>query len=206
MSRGSYFELLKESRDQKRGVEICRACKPKAQDEANGADPFILKRLEDGRFFPSDSSWDLVLDEKDGTCYDSVLHLEFNSIFSSLREHYEEFENLNSYGNDRHVISRDEAVEMVRAIDYILLGKYDKGFEDVLGNEYVEIFGDLDREYSLWKYRQTFPEDTEYRGTDIDDLRSSLREIRTILDAYLIATRDPDENAGRYLLTYVVWG
>ena len=203
MSRGSYFELLKESKDQKRGAEICRACKAKAVEDET--EPTFWKKREKRRFFPN-GDWDFVLDEKDGTCYDSILHLEFNSIFSDLREHYDNTENLDSYGNDRHVISRDEAVEMVRAIDYILLGKYDKGFEEVMGNEFVDIFGNLDREYSLWKYRQMFPEDTEYRGADLDDLRSSLREIRTILDSYLIATNDPDENLGKYLLTYVVWG
>ena len=140
--------------------------------------------------------------KKDGS---SILRLEFNSMFSSLREHYEDVESLNTYlDNCTHVISAQEAEDMLRAIDYILLGKYDKEVSDIIGKTFIEIFGELDREYSLWSYRQTFPNDVEYTGSDIDDCRDSLRHIRTMLDAYMIALED--DSGSKYELSYTMWG
>ena len=201
MSRGSYFELLKETRHKDaipvhaegNGIEKPDEFgpKPKSRFSRKGEDP-----------------WGDLLDTKTGTLFSSVLHLEFNSTFSSLREHYEEIECLTPYnGENVHIISRKEAKEMIRAIDYILLGKYDMVFERILGKTYVEIFGDYDKDYSLWKYRRMFPEDKEYAGNDLEDTKNSMMDIRTILNAYLIATSDPfGENKSEYLLTYTIWG
>ena len=204
MSRGSYFELLKKNRVA--SVEDLTKMRDKLivmskDDETRRSDSVWMVSLED-------RSWSQLADKYTETVYDSILHLEFNSMFSSLREHCEEHLGLDAYGNDRWKIDRNTATEMIKAIDYILHGKFDPEIERIVGKTYVEIFGDLDRKYSLWKYRQDFPEDSDYTGSDIEDMRESLFDIRTILNAYLIATDDTweEKNSEEYVLTYVIWG
>lgn len=204
MSRGSYLELLKMNRTA--SVEDLtkmrdRLISMSKDDEIKRSDSVWMVPLED-------RSWGQLADKYTGTVYDSILHLEFNSMFSSLREHCEESLGMSAYGNDRWKIDRNTAIEMIKAIDYILYGKFDPEIERIVGKTYVEIFGDLDRKYSLWKYRQDFPNDQEYTGSDIEDRKDSLIDIRTILNAYLIATDDTweEKNSGEYVLTYVIWG
>lgn len=200
MSRGSYFELLKKNRtanlDDLRKMEAS------------------LEKIRDGDVVKADDVWMLDIDEKQwgqvadkskGEVYDSILHLEFNSSFSSLRESCESL-GLSPYGNNRMNIDETSARQMIAAIDYILHGKFDPEIERIIGRSYIEIFGELDRKYSFWSYKQMFPEDREYNGNDIEDRRDSLLDIRTILNAFLIAISDLGKNRDEYVLTYVIWG
>lgn len=202
MSRGSYFELLKRNRtataDDLRKMKD--ALEKLRDDDIVKADDVWMVRI-------GDRAWDPVADKFTGTVYDSVLHLEFNSTFSSLRELCEEEFRMSSFGNDRLKIDERMAREMISAIDYILHGEFDSEIERIVGKRYVEIFGELDRGHSLWSYRLDFPEDRDYTGSDIEDRREDLLDIRTVLNAFLIASEDPfEKNEGEYILTYVIWG
>ena len=202
MSRGSYFELLKRNRtataeDLRKMQNVLDALR---DDGTAKADDVWMVGIGNG-------PWGEVADKFTGTVYDSVLHLRFNSSFSSLRENCEGELGMDAHGNDRMKIDERTAQEMLKAVDYVLHGNFDPEIERIVGKIYVEIFGDLDRKYSLWSYRQMFPEDKEYAGSDVEDRRGDLLDIRTVLNAYLIATREnPWKNGPDYLLTYVIWG
>ena len=200
MSRGSYFELLKKNRtanlDDLRKMEASLE-KIRDEDVVKADDVWMLDIDE--------KQWGQVADKSKGEVYDSILHLEFNSSFSSLRESCESL-GLSPYGNNRMNIDETSARQMIAAIDYILHGKFDPEIERIIGRSYIEIFGDLDRKYSFWSYKQMFPEDREYNGNDIEDRRDSLLDIRTILNAFLIAISDLGKNRDEYVLTYVIWG
>lgn len=94
---------------------------------------------------------------KDGTKHVRLLDFHFCSTFTALKEHF----NLDPYRvNQQSIfISKADAKNILQAIEYILDGEYDKKFEKILNNEYVDILG---KGYSLFDNRFKASKDPIY--------------------------------------------
>ena len=86
--------------------------------------------------------------DKSGVLHEKLLEFHFCSTFTCLKEHFK----LNPYkfSESSCFISKDEARKMLQAAEYVLSNEYSKKFEDILSNEYVEMFGSG---YSLFDSR-----------------------------------------------------
>lgn len=78
--------------------------------------------------------------DANGYVYDKLLEFWFGSSFSCLRDSLNL--NRNTFNRCSTFISKVEAKQMLQAIEYVLSGKYSREFEDILNNEYVDIFGE----------------------------------------------------------------
>lgn len=141
--------------------------------------------------------WDMI-DSETGKTYTRVLEFTFTSSFGELVEGL----HLNPYDPSHSLVTigTEMARQMLKAIEYLLLKKYDSDIEEVLDNEYIEVFGECIKEYRDHQYRKKFPNDTEYVSDDEDD-RYALINFRTVLRAFL----DTYDNSN-LLLTYEAWG
>lgn len=142
-------------------------------------------------------AWDMI-DSETGKTYTRVLEFQFGSIFNSLIEDM----NLNSYdpSNSSKIIDSGMADDMVKAIDYLLLKKYDSDIEEVMNNRYIEIFGTMLKDYNEYKYHLMFPNDSEYVAEN-EDNKYVLINFRTALRAFL-----DTENNENLILMYESWG
>lgn len=108
-------------------------------EESLRADMPIL--LEDGFSAeqPYGSQTQLFYD-KDGVEHFKLLSFHFLSSFTCLKEHL----NLNPYTRSRAsaIISAKDAKDMLQAAKYVLSGEYSRKFEEILSNDYVELFGE----------------------------------------------------------------
>ena len=87
-----------------------------------------------------EDSNDYIFYDCDGVTYTKLLDFHFISTFSCLKKEW----NLNPYyfKSSSKLVSKNEAEKILQAIKYVLSEKYSKEFEDILSNEYVEIFGE----------------------------------------------------------------
>lgn len=78
--------------------------------------------------------------DKDRNKYVKLLNFHFCSDFTALKRHF----GLDPYHfkDEAIFISKNEAKRMLQAIEYLLNGQWSKKFEDILRNEYVEVFGE----------------------------------------------------------------
>ena len=158
--------------------------------------------------------------DKDGVLHEKLLTFDFCSTFTCLKEKF----NLNAYKNDEcsAMISQDEARKMLQAIKYVLSGEYSKKFEDILNNEYVQLFGDgyslFDNRFSKHKdkiyvdkdsndgYSISFGDDgwdAEIAESD-DDIIFNLKRTRSCLQAFLDAECYEWDNF-ELVLEYTAW-
>ena len=158
--------------------------------------------------------------DKDGVLHEKLLAFDFCSTFTCLKEKF----NLNAYKNAECsvMISQDEARKMLQAIKYVLSGEYNKKFEDILNNEYVQLFGDgyslFDNRFSKHKdkiyvdkdnndgYSISFGDsqwDAEIAESD-DDIVFNLTRTKSCLQAFLDATCYSFDDF-ELVLEYVAW-
>lgn len=86
----------------------------------------------------------------DGRFCDMLLDWDFNSSFDCLIEHY----NLN-YCNFRDravIITKEDAKEMLSAIEYLLGGRWDDAIETTMNNPWIRVFSSGGNCDSYWKY------------------------------------------------------
>lgn len=81
---------------------------------------------------------------------DKLLEWDFGSSFDCLIEHY----HLNYYDfqNSAVIIKKEDAKEMLSAIEYLLGGKWDDSIEIAMNNPWIKIFSDGGNCDSYWKY------------------------------------------------------
>ena len=111
---------------------VCRCVEPRTIED------YRIKHRT-GFFLKDDRIW----------C-DRLLEWDFSSSFDALVDHY----NLNYYGyrNEAVIIGKQEAKEMLSAIEYILGGVWDDRLEASMHNKFVKLFTDGYQCISYWKY------------------------------------------------------
>ena len=153
MSSGSYLTIYRKN-NKKVADEILNTVKNEYYLR-NKADDFSENKSEEDLrndiplFLDADFKSDSEVDGADksdvyymadGTICKKLLDFHFGSSFVCLKEEF----HLDSYKFNRNssVISKPEAEKMLQAVEYVLNEKYDRQFELVLNNNYVEMFGD----------------------------------------------------------------
>lgn len=214
MSSGSYFIIYRKYKDNVVPSDVIDKIKEEYKksdrlfndaDQSSSDKDFDLPVLMHESFTANsydDAERNYNYYDRDGHLHERLLEFQFGSSFTALKDHFR----LNAYrfSESAVLISKNEAEKMLQAINYILNGNYSKSFEDVLNNEYVEIFGDG---YSLFddrfkknreniyidkhdeSYTVTFGDvhlDREIAETD-NEIVFSLKRVRSCLQAFLDA-------------------
>lgn len=155
MSSGSYFTIYRKCIDSKLELDKLNALKNEYQKSNNTFFSTSSTNIDDipllmHECFSADANVDSPSNKNkyydlNGVLHEKLLEFHFCSTFSCLKDKF----NLNPYKfkESSVFISRVEAKHMLQAINYILNEKYDKTFENILDNEYVDIFGNG---YSLY--------------------------------------------------------
>ena len=86
----------------------------------------------------------------DGRFCDKLLEWDFNSGFDCLIEHYHL--NYCNFRDNSVIITKEDAKEMLSAIEYLLGGKWDDTIEMAMNNHWIKIFSDGGNCDSYWKY------------------------------------------------------
>lgn len=209
MSRGTILRLLKKSRIEftsdivKELMEIYDKTVDKYSDtNINGTKcgDRCIGDIYPILFNSVDNSADFIHRDTNAG-YNIALQYNFNSIFHEAREKLSERYMLNSYSpaNASKEIPGTDAMAMLEAVEYLLLGKYDSDIENVMRNPFIDIFSSLSGAHSKMQYLSKFPDDKE---TSFDDHREILENLRTILSAYI----DMSSRSMDYILIIQVWG
>ena len=220
MSSGSYFTIYRKHTSNKVAQDVIDALKNEYvlhnkenslfRDDKTKEDDFPL--LMHASFKAShvieDSSSNAYYDA-DGYVHDKLLDFHFGSSFSCLKDKFR----LNAYkfNESSTLISKNEAEKMLQAIEYVLGEEYSKKFEQVMDNEYVELFGNG---YSLFDDRfskvhkpiyidkrsegfavhfNDYGLDAEVAESD-NDMKFNLKRVRACLFAFLNAEECPWDN------------
>lgn len=162
---------------------------------------------------------------------DRLLEWDFTSGFDALVDHY----SLDYYGwrNEAVIIGRQEAKEMLSAIEYILGGVWDDRLEASMHNEFVRLFTDGYQCLSYWKYVNRNKTDASRRvyefsqngchvtvrlpgrkkaedecdnAEDNGSIEYWLRNFATGLRAYLESDNWPFGDKEELILVYSAWG
>jgi hypothetical protein len=137
---------------------------------------------------------------EDGTAWYELMSFTFNSMFTALREHYD----MSSCVMKRSdvIMSSADAKEILAAAKYILGKKYDRDFEDILANSFLE---DLGSGVSYFISRHSGSQNECYQeyGCDTSSEEVALRTLVAAISAYFEA----DDFNDRYelKLVYSVW-
>lgn len=162
---------------------------------------------------------------------DRLLEWNFTSGFDALVDHF----NLDYYGwrNEAVIIGKQDAREMLSAIEYILGGVWDHRLEASMHNKFVKMFTDGYQCCSYWKYvnrnktdasrrvyefsqsgchvtvrlpgRKKGEDDCDY-AEDNESIESWLRNFATGLRAYLESDNWSFGDKEELILVYSAWG
>lgn len=138
---------------------------------------------------------------EDGTAWHELMSFTFNSMFTTLREHYD----MSTCVIKRSdvIVSPADAKEILAAAKYILGKKYDKYFEDILANSFLEELGS-GVSYFINRYsRSQDAECYQEYGCETSSEEVVLRTLVAAISAYFEA----DDFNDRYelKLMYSVW-
>lgn len=211
MSSGSYFIIYRKHNKKKVSDDVLNALKEEYRKSNNSSFSAVQnKDLDDFPVLMNSSFKVDAFDEndcsvwydKDGHVYDKLLEFHFGSSFTCLKDKFRT--NAYKYSESSVIISRNEAEKMLQAIEYVLSEEYSKRFEDILDNEYVDIFGRgfspyderfikshgkiyIDKECDSWTASiGDYQWNVEIEESD-NDVKSNLKRMRSCLRAFLDA-------------------
>lgn len=210
MSRGTIIRLLKKANYSLCKDDLERRVNTYIENSKAEFNELVEYKLDKNRpicvprflFDGNDADVCDCIDTKTGKGYFTALEYRYNSCFGEVRNSLLDFYGVGgSQTNPTIVVPYGDIKEMLLAVDYLLLEKFDKDFERIMDNGFVEIFGTLSAEYQYTKYKEKFPNDTDTNIGEYDDFRSILLELKTVLSAYSQAEVKDD-----YALTFHFWG
>lgn len=148
MSSGSYFTIYRKHTNKKVAQDVLDALKEQYRKSnqssfsSSSKDPDDFPILMHASFkseLQEDDENCSVYYDKDGVVHDKLLEFHFGSSFTCLKEKFRT--NAYVFSESSVIVSKAEAEKMLQAIEYVLSEDYSKKFEDILDNEYVEVFG-----------------------------------------------------------------
>lgn len=235
MSRGSYFTIyrkLKNDVASKVTLDVLKNeyylenkssfsyNKDATEEELREDIPMLMNASFTHNAIPDEENC-YVFYDKNGVKHIRLLDFHFNSTFAALKDEW--CLDPTRYKTTERFVSRNEAEKMLQAIKYILSEKYSKEFENVLSNEYVEIFG---RDYFPFtcrfnsRHKPIYIEkidDDSYQlnvgdmesEAEIDESNATFRcimnRVKTCLEAFLYAEPHSYDDYD-LVLTYSVYG
>lgn len=201
MSRGITFKLLKKSKNDTTAEIVDKLIEDFVENNKNF--DYLYSRTENDnspkypKFINSDCSDFDIVNTENGKTYYIALEMSFNSYLNIIRDIF-----CSDYGavscdpwKSQIIIDDKLASEIKFAIDYVLLGKYDKDVENLIDNIFIEKIGELNIKYSEYKYGSSF--DKEY----FEDCTQIIQRLRTIITAYMEA-----DDKEKYMLIAELWG
>lgn len=201
MSRGITFKLLKKSKNDTTAETVDKLIEDFVENNKN-LDCLYNRTEKDNspkypKFINSDCSDFDVINTENGKTYYIALEMSFNSYLNGIRDIFCSEYDASSYDPWKSQIIIDDklASEIKFAIDYVLLGKYDKDVENLIDNIFIEKIGELNTKYSEYKYGSSF--DKDY----FEDCTQIIQRLRTIITAYM----DADDKE-KYMLIAELWG
>lgn len=203
MSRGIIFKLVKKSNvilDKDFLDNAISEFESKHKDDEdiffgagkkNHGHPKYLDSVSD--------SFDL-LDTETGVPYNVAVEYDFGSVLQDVRDYFIENFGMNPYSHRDSTVelTTDVAKEMLVAIDYLLLEKFDKQIEAAMHNEFIDVLGSLSREHESFKYRLLFPNDES--PSECEDNRACLEQLKSLVVAFLNC-----DNRENYKFIVEVW-
>ena len=230
MSSGSYFTIYRKHKSAVAPAEQLNALKEeykKADEGLFGTSkkndsaglPVLMHESYSATPVPYDENENMRYYDSDGHLHEKLLEFHFGSSFTALKEHL----SLNAYKfkDSAVLISRETAEKMLQAVNYVLSKNYSKAFEDVLDNEYADVFGNG---YSPFDYRfskrgkklyidkcsegytvSLGDEQLDRETAECDsEAEFSLKRVRSCLQAFLDAESNEWENV-ELVLEYSVY-
>lgn len=124
----------------------------------------------------------------------TLTECDFTSSFTSLIEYYYLSYYTESGRKDRVVITAETARNMLQAVKYLMYEDYSKRLEEILNNEWIEVFSELSPDYLKWKHNGDY-EDEYSMGY--------LKRLKQVLETFLFIHSESDDDI---LLLYFAWG
>ena len=216
MSSGSYFTIYRKLKNDIASKDVIDSIRNeyflstkkglfentgKSDDELKTDIP-VLMDLSFKSELSEHSDENFIFYDSNGVKHIKLLEFHFCSTFSCLKEYWSM--NAYSFKDASRLVSKSEVEKILQAINYVLSEKYDKKFEEILSNEYVEVFGTeyspfinrfkksstpiyIDREghnYKITKGDYGF--DVEIAENDAD-AKWNLNHVKACLEAFMYA-------------------
>ena len=235
MSSGSYLTIYRKQQGQDAPKEVLDALKNEyylsnkrgifgkdAEDEQKLKEdiPLLLDAEFKSERHGIDDTPNYVFYDHSGAKHEKLLNFCFGSTFTTLKDHF----HLAPYSWNRcsTFISKSEVEKMLQAINYVLSENYSRQFEQILSNEYVELFG---QDYSPFQKRFSKMSEPLHIDKDEDgfivkhgdygydaeiaecdaDVVYSLKKLRACFEAFLQA-EDNSWDKQELVLEYSVYG
>ena len=204
MSRGIIFKLVRKSNvvlDKDFVEKAISEFESKHGDDGDTFSGVDKRGRRHPKYLESNSDYFDLLDTENGIPYNVAVEYGFNSVFQEIREYFMENFGMNPYSpwDSTIEISSVVAKEMLVAIDYLLLEKFDKQIETAMHNEFIDVLGILSREHESFKYQLMFPNDKS--PIECDDNRACLERLKSLVVAFLNC-----DNRESYKFIVEVWG
>jgi len=172
MARGSYFTIYRTDSSKVLSPEKLEEVKKQyianhkahhlpgldgdAADEEKSAVPLLVDEdFKAGEVWKEgDRSFKPVFSSKTGIAHWKLLSFSFTSYFIALKDHY----GMSYYDESKSdiIVSAEDAKQMLMAAKYILGKKYDRAFEELMANSFVEELGE-----SIYYFRRRFSKGKE---------------------------------------------
>lgn len=205
MSSGSYFVILKNSQTKLNQQQLHAANLTRVGDDIimHGQKDNIqqytkqcIERLSDMQVLTYSDQFSIAkfYDKNDGTIWDKILSIEFNSELTAIKQYFY----MNPYHNtaDRQ-ISYNQCCKMIQACQYILNGTmYNQAFELILDNCWINTIGE-----QVGGFENRFTSKlvlSELQKNLLTRIRNGLITFKTIID-------QNDTQHSLYKLVYKVW-
>lgn len=167
------------------------------EDSNDSGIPLLLRKNaqpeDSGRFSP-------VYSSVDGHAYTKLLSFSFNSSFEGLKRYF----SMNAYEPSKSDVelTQLDASLLLTACKYILGKKYDRDFEDVMSNPFVEELGN-----DLTHFTCRFDKSSRETADECDKYyEDNLKTLIACLNAYAESDEEILHSGVQLKLVYSVWG
>lgn len=178
MSRGSFFILLRENNNINDDELLLFKQSYLNKINEHSYEKYTLDNFNFKQFIRLDDY--IYIDTINKIKYIELFNLHFISTFSYLKEYW----NMSEFNNNpQKVITTNIAKLLVQAIDYILSENYNKQFENILNNQYVNVLASDYPPYYRFIHNENY-----YNNEDEfweNETNSHLTRMKIILNTFL---------------------
>lgn len=178
MSRGSFFILLRENNTINDNELLLFKQSYLNKINENSYEKYTLDNFNFNQFICLDDY--IYIDTINKIKYTELFNLHFISTFSYLKEYW----NMSEFNNNpQKVINTNIAKLLLQAIDYILSENYNKQFENILNNQYVNVLAsDYPPYYKFVHNENSYNNEDEFWE---NETISHLTRMKIIINTFL---------------------
>ena len=191
MSRGSTFVILRRNSDSVKVTEEQVMEKYKDWYDCLGKS-LVFDDIPDIAYYDKRT----YVDKNTMELLTILTECNFTSSFTTLIEHYYLSYYNTSERKDRIVITAETARNMLQAVKYLMYEDYSKRLEELLNNEWIEVFSELCPDYLKWKHNEEYED---------EDSMWYVNRLKQVLETFLFIRSEADHDDD-ILLLYFAWG